>query len=159
MTLKGYKQTPEHKAKLLKHLIGRVPWNKGKKFSEESIEKMRIAHKKNPTRYWLGKKRPRGKDNPKWMGGYERKLWHNNQRRIKKMGNGGFHTVEEWTILKAQYNWTCPRCHKKEPEIVLSRDHIIPLSKGGSDNIENIQPLCRRCNTIKFTKIIFYGPT
>jgi len=94
-----------------------------------------------------------GSNCPRWKGGYENRLWHNNRRRIIKLQNGGFHTLGEWEHLKALYNWTCPKCWKKEPQITLSRDHIIPLSKGGSDDIKNIQPLCRSCNSRKSNKL------
>lgn len=92
-----------------------------------------------------------------FKGGYELHLWHNKQRRIKKFGNGGFHSLGEWQNMKAQYNWTCPCCGRKEPKIKLSEDHIIPISKGGSDNIENIQPLCISCNSKKHNNIQKYG--
>ena len=55
------------------------------------------------------------------------------------------------------YNWTCPCCKKQEPEIKLTEDHIIPLKKGGSDNIENIQPLCGNCNSKKHLTIKKYA--
>lgn len=70
--------------------------------------------------------------------------------------NGGFHSNNEWETLKAQCNWTCPCCHESEPKIILTKDHIIPLLRGGSNNIENIQPLCKLCNSKKHTQIIKY---
>lgn len=36
----------------------------------------------------------------------------------------------------------------------LTVDHIIPKSKGGSDNMENKQPMCARCNNKKGNKIL-----
>ena len=149
---------------------GSIPWNKGSK----NICKPNSGTFKKGQKAWnLGKKHSEmtrikmsekrklriGDRSPRWKGGintYERKLYLNGRRRVLKKGNGGFHTQGEWENLKAQYNWTCPCCHKSEIEIILTEDHIIPLSKGGSDNIENIQPLCRHCNSVKLTKIILF---
>ena len=103
----------------------------------------------------------KGVNNLNWKGGKsrnkERLNWYTKQRQRRKRGAEGSHTLGEWENLKVQqYNWICPACGKSEPEIVLTEDHIIPISKGGSDNIKNIQPLCRSCNSIKHTKIIKY---
>lgn len=34
-------------------------------------------------------------------------------------------------------------------EILMTVDHIIPLSRGGTDTLENLQPLCEICNRSK----------
>jgi len=79
-------------------------------------------------------------------------------RRNRKYQAEGFHTEAEWAMLKASYNYTCLCCGQREPEITLTRDHIIPLTQGGSDWITNIQPLCYICNSSKNNKSIDYRP-
>lgn len=82
---------------------------------------------------------------------------HHEKTRLSRLKNAQIvatHTFDEWCLLKIIYNYTCPCCLKSEPEIKLTKDHIIPLSKGGSDSIENIQPLCFSCNASKQDKVI-----
>ena len=79
-----------------------------------------------------------------------------NQRRARKLAAGGSHTEDEWQLLKAFYDYKCLCCGKCEPEIRLTRDHVIPLTMGGADDIGNIQPLCARCNSKKNNKHIDY---
>lgn len=36
-----------------------------------------------------------------------------------------------------------------DEEVLFTKDHIIPKSKGGKNHISNYQCLCERCNSIK----------
>jgi 5-methylcytosine-specific restriction endonuclease McrA len=74
--------------------------------------------------------------------------WRRSYRR--EMGS---YSEQEWTELKAKYCNRCLCCGEVKP---LTVDHVVPLSKGGSNLIENIQPLCKPCNSAKGTQIIDY---
>ena len=71
------------------------------------------------------------------------------RRKALKKGANGSHTLLEWRTLLERYDYYCLKCGRREPEITLTQDHIVPISKGGSDYITNIQPLCVSCNCSK----------
>ena len=50
------------------------------------------------------------------------------------------------------------RCLRCGSEVDLTRDHVLPRSRGGSDAVANIQPLCRRCNSVKGVGETDYRP-
>lgn len=100
----------------------------------------------------------RGDKSPFWKGGISKDLSaYSRKRRDRELGAEGSHTTKQWERLKSEYKYLCACCKKVEPEIKLTEDHIIPLSKGGSDYIWNIQPLCRSCNSRKHTKTKSYS--
>lgn len=57
------------------------------------------------------------------------------------------HTQEQWRAMLVEFNFSCVRCG--ETGLHLDKDHIVPLYQGGSDGIDNLQPLCARCNAGK----------
>ena len=76
------------------------------------------------------------------------------RRYAREKGATGKHTLREWQELKEESGGHCVFCWTIKP---LTKDHIIPLSEGGTDYIDNIQPLCRNCNSRKW-KHIYENP-
>lgn len=55
------------------------------------------------------------------------------------------HTKAEWLALVDACGNACVRCGAAG----VVKDHIIPIYQGGSDGIDNLQPLCKSCNSSK----------
>ena len=68
----------------------------------------------------------------------------------------GKYTANEWLEIKHKYDNKCLSCGRAEPEVKITPDHVIPLSKGGNNTIDNIQPLCWGCNAAKQDRIKDY---
>lgn len=71
------------------------------------------------------------------------------RRRAKLLGAEGSFSADEWKALMAVYNYQCAACGSHHSIAKLSADHIVPVALGGANSIDNIQPLCKSCNSTK----------
>lgn len=136
----GFINSPKTRDKMSESFKGRVD-------SAETTEKRSIANRGDKNSFWID-----GRTNDT-----KHRSWIKNKRNRDKRTIGGTHSLEEWEKLKLDNEYTCVCCKRKEPEIKLTEDHIIPVSKNGTNFIDNIQPLCRSCNSKKGNKIIKYN--
>lgn len=67
-------------------------------------------------------------------------------RRAKQSGVNGIYAAAEWEAKLAAFDHRCAYCGCGGQMTV---DHDVPLSRGGSNTIDNIVPACRPCNTRK----------
>jgi 5-methylcytosine-specific restriction endonuclease McrA len=65
---------------------------------------------------------------------------------------------EEYLKLLWQVPWQCAECGAVPPEVVLHVDHIVPASRGGSSERENLQFLCAKDNLTKSNRREVTGP-
>lgn len=70
--------------------------------------------------------------------------------RLRLAREKGTHTKEQWADLLRFCENKCVRCGSDGTGSGgIVKDHVVPIYQGGSDGIENLQPLCGRCNTSK----------
>jgi hypothetical protein len=66
--------------------------------------------------------------------------------RLLVVKSRGIFTDSEFKQILNIYNNTCLNCGSTDD---ICADHVIPLKYGGANTIDNIQPLCRLCNSSK----------
>lgn len=60
---------------------------------------------------------------------------------------------EHRELIVKEFNGKCLCCGSRKK---LTIDHVVPISQGGTDDIENLQLLCRSCNSRKGTDTTDY---
>ena len=63
----------------------------------------------------------------------------------------GRHTTQEWRQIMQRDGWKCLRCGSMKR---LTKDHVVPIARGGSNDASNLQTLCHSCNSWKGAKHI-----
>jgi 5-methylcytosine-specific restriction endonuclease McrA len=73
-------------------------------------------------------------------------IWRNRRARVRNAD--GKHTVDQIQDLLRKQKEKCASCRKRL-KAEYHADHIVPLARGGSNDIGNIQLLCAPCNLSK----------
>jgi len=73
----------------------------------------------------------------------------NQKHRALKANAEGTHTINDLKYIYKHQKSKCPCCSEFISFEKITIDHIIALSKGGSNYPSNIQLLCKSCNSAK----------
>lgn len=76
------------------------------------------------------------------------RIRYNNRHRRNRRNPTGKLTLQGWLVILKAYAWSCAYCEVRGRH-QLTIDHIESLSAGGSNVVENIQPLCLKCHAKK----------
>lgn len=63
-----------------------------------------------------------------------------------KCGLEGKYFIKERDSNVKRYHFNLYAIDSDGNEVLMTKDHIIPKSKGGSDNLNNLQTMCTNCN-------------
>ena len=75
---------------------------------------------------------------------FDKKRKRRNKSRSQIKGS---HKRKDWEALKKRCGNMCLLCERDD--LFLTKDHIVPICKGGTNHITNVQPVCFPCNKLK----------
>jgi 5-methylcytosine-specific restriction endonuclease McrA len=138
-------QHPEkRKAWLEAHRASR--WWLDPEVSARNKRAQKLRRERDPEAYYTQK---RAHDLARYARDREKRITVSMQVRAKRAEAQGSHSVAEWKSVLRHFGRRCVYCNTQLTPKNVSRDHKIPLSRGGTNNIQNIVPACRRCNSRK----------
>jgi 5-methylcytosine-specific restriction endonuclease McrA len=76
---------------------------------------------------------------------------YNQNTRAQRLGAPGHHSPDEWSAVLKKFGRRCVDCGATGK---LTKDHIVPISAGGTNFAFNLQPLCMSCNCRKNAKLL-----
>lgn len=82
----------------------------------------------------------------KELGTLVRRLIEEDKARRRRRRN--YIPPRVWLPILEAFNYRCAYCGAAG--IPLEKDHRIPVSKGGTDDPENLVPACKPCNVRKY---------
>lgn len=82
----------------------------------------------------------------------ERTRFYVRIRKERLKGAVGECSVEQWLARVAYFGWCCVYCRRGLTPQSLTIDHMIPISRKGTNWASNLVPACRSCNATKRDK-------
>ncbi len=129
--------------------------DKAKAHSKKWLKENKEYHREYSKSWYKENKEKAQKKNKAWRkNNPKKKQAIDNNRRARKNNASGKITSNEWASLVAATGNKCLRCEDENAKLTI--DHVIPLVAGGSNSIDNAQPLCQKCNSSKGTKSTDY---
>lgn len=113
----------------------------------ERDKEKRLAYWQSTRPQQAARQRERYQANPEYYKAKE----HN--YRTRKKGNGGVVTASELRALVESCGGRCAHCGIVTSGRNQTIDHIHPVVLGGSSSIDNLQVLCRSCNSRKGARL------
>lgn len=144
-----YETLPEYKERRKQYRANNQEKEKERhKIYDKAHQEERRLYQKNYAKIHQRKREPNWKNYHKKN--IERIYANNRNRRARKKNAPGKHTAQDIRLkLQAQEN----KCHYCKKELTKYHvDHVIPLSRGGSNDPSNLVITCPTCNLRKGNK-------